>query len=134
MRNLDQKVNQQQNTICLEQQTYASPENFTPTLLVMLETWPCQLECPCALLILICISPLFPYWGIMGIYLYNHIVKAIKITYWLIVISYQPSHSIHKILQELLLHTQAMYLYQMIFLPVCSPKGLWSLCSLQTIT
>ena len=39
MQNLDQKVNQQQNTICLEQQTYASPENFTPTLLVMLETF-----------------------------------------------------------------------------------------------
>ena len=37
MKNLDQKVNQQQNTVCLEQQTYASPENFTPTLLVMLE-------------------------------------------------------------------------------------------------
>ena len=26
------------NTICLEQQIYASPENFTPVLLVMLET------------------------------------------------------------------------------------------------
>ena len=33
MQNFDQKVNQQQNTVCLEQQTYASPENFTPTLL-----------------------------------------------------------------------------------------------------
>ena len=38
-RNLDQKVNQRQNTICLEQKNYASPENFTPTLLVMLETF-----------------------------------------------------------------------------------------------
>ena len=37
--NLDQKVNRQQNTVCLEQQIYASPENFTPTLLVMLETF-----------------------------------------------------------------------------------------------
>ena len=37
-RNFDQKVNQRQNTVCLEQQIYASPENFTPTLLVMLET------------------------------------------------------------------------------------------------
>ena len=32
---LDQKVNQWQNTISLEQQIYASLENFTPTLLVM---------------------------------------------------------------------------------------------------
>ena len=39
MLNLDQKVNQQWNTVCLEQQIYASPENFTPTLLVMLETF-----------------------------------------------------------------------------------------------
>ena len=39
MQNLDQKVNQQQNTVCVEQQVYASPENFTPTLLVMLETF-----------------------------------------------------------------------------------------------
>ena len=38
-RNLDQKVDQRQNTVCLEQQIYASPENFTPTLLVMLETF-----------------------------------------------------------------------------------------------
>ena len=37
--NLDQKVNQQQNTVCLEQQIYASQENLTPTLLVMLETF-----------------------------------------------------------------------------------------------
>ena len=27
------------NTVWLEQQIYASPENFTPTLLVMLETF-----------------------------------------------------------------------------------------------
>ena len=31
-----QKVNPQQNTVCLEQQIYASPGNFTPALLVML--------------------------------------------------------------------------------------------------
>ena len=37
--NLDQKFNQRQNTVCLEQQIYASLENFTPTLLVMLETF-----------------------------------------------------------------------------------------------
>ena len=37
--NFDQKVSQRQNTVCLEQQIYASPENFTPTLLVMLETF-----------------------------------------------------------------------------------------------
>ena len=37
--NVDQKVNQRQNTVCLEQQIYASPENFKPTLLVMLETF-----------------------------------------------------------------------------------------------
>ena len=37
--NLDQKVNYRQNTVCLEQQIYASPENFTPTLLVVLETF-----------------------------------------------------------------------------------------------
>ena len=37
MRKLDQKFNQRQNTLCLELQIYASPENFTPTLLVMLE-------------------------------------------------------------------------------------------------
>ena len=37
--NLHQKVNQRQNTVCLEQQIYASPKNFTPTLLVMLETF-----------------------------------------------------------------------------------------------
>ena len=36
---LDQKVNEQQNTVCLEQQIYASPENFTPAMLVMLETF-----------------------------------------------------------------------------------------------
>mgnify|MGYP006908683105 CR=1 FL=1 len=34
-----QKVNQRQNTVFLEQQIYTSPENFTPTLLVMLETF-----------------------------------------------------------------------------------------------
>ena len=37
--NLDQKVNQQQNTVCLEQQIYASSENFTPTQLGMLESF-----------------------------------------------------------------------------------------------
>ena len=37
--NLDHKVNQRQNTVCLQQQIYASPDNFTPTLLVMLETF-----------------------------------------------------------------------------------------------
>ena len=37
--NLDQKENQQQNTVCLEQQICASPENLTSTLLVMLETF-----------------------------------------------------------------------------------------------
>ena len=37
--NLDQKINQQQNTACSEHQIYASPENFTPTMLVMLETF-----------------------------------------------------------------------------------------------
>ena len=36
--NLDQKVNPQQNTVCLEQTNYASPKKFTPALLVMLET------------------------------------------------------------------------------------------------
>ena len=39
MQNLDQKVNQRQNTVCLEQQIYASLKNFTPTLLLMLETF-----------------------------------------------------------------------------------------------
>ena len=39
MQNVDQQVNQQQNTVYLEQQIYASPKNFTPTLLVMLETF-----------------------------------------------------------------------------------------------
>ena len=39
MQNLDQQINLQQNTECLEQQFYASPENFTPALLVMLETF-----------------------------------------------------------------------------------------------
>ena len=39
MQNVDQKVNQRQNTICLEQHIYASPENFIPMLLVMLETF-----------------------------------------------------------------------------------------------
>ena len=33
------KINHRQNTVCLEQQIYASPENLTPTLLVMLETF-----------------------------------------------------------------------------------------------
>jgi hypothetical protein len=37
--NLDQKDNQRQHTVCLEQQIIASPKNFTPTLLVMLETF-----------------------------------------------------------------------------------------------
>ena len=37
--NLDQKANKLQNTICLEQQIYTSPENLTLTLLVMLETF-----------------------------------------------------------------------------------------------
>ena len=39
MQKIDQKANQRQNSICLEQQIYASPENFTPTLLVVLETF-----------------------------------------------------------------------------------------------
>ena len=37
--NLDQKVNPWQNTIVFVQKNYASPENFTPALLVMLETF-----------------------------------------------------------------------------------------------
>ena len=37
--NLDHKINQPQNTVCLEQKNYAIPENLTPTLLVMLETF-----------------------------------------------------------------------------------------------
>ena len=36
---LDQKVNQWQNTEYLEETIYASPQNFTLTLLVMLETF-----------------------------------------------------------------------------------------------
>ena len=36
---MDQKVNQRKNTVCLGQQIYASSENFTPTLLVMFETF-----------------------------------------------------------------------------------------------
>ena len=39
MQNFDQKVNQQQKIVCLEQHIYASTENFTPTPLVMLETF-----------------------------------------------------------------------------------------------
>ena len=39
MQHLDQQINSQENTKCLEQQFYASPENFTPALLVMLETF-----------------------------------------------------------------------------------------------
>ena len=39
MQNFDQKVNQRQNTVCLGQQIYASPENSLSTLLVMLETF-----------------------------------------------------------------------------------------------
>ena len=35
---LDEKVNSQQNIVCLEQQIYASPENFRQSLLVMLKT------------------------------------------------------------------------------------------------
>ena len=38
MQNLDQKVKQRQNTVCLEQHLNDSPENFAQTLLVMLET------------------------------------------------------------------------------------------------
>ena len=34
-----QKQNVQQNTICLEQQYYASQESFTPPLVVMVETF-----------------------------------------------------------------------------------------------
>ena len=37
--NLDQKVNQQQNTLYLEQEIYASHKDFTPALLPMLETF-----------------------------------------------------------------------------------------------
>ena len=33
------KIHHRQNTECLEQQIYASPENFTPRLLVMLKTF-----------------------------------------------------------------------------------------------
>ena len=39
IRNFDQKVNSRQNTACLEQKKCASPENFTPALMVMLETF-----------------------------------------------------------------------------------------------
>ena len=39
MQTFNQEVNQRQNTTHLEQQIYSSPENFTPTLLVMLETF-----------------------------------------------------------------------------------------------
>ena len=39
MHNLDKKVNPQQSTVCLEQQICASQENFTPSMLVMLETF-----------------------------------------------------------------------------------------------
>ena len=35
---MDQKINPQQNIICLEQQINASPENFTVALIVILET------------------------------------------------------------------------------------------------
>ena len=38
MQHLDQKINPQQNTICLEQQINASLENFTVALIVILET------------------------------------------------------------------------------------------------
>ena len=34
------KVNHRQNSVCLEKQIDASPENLTPMLLVMLETRP----------------------------------------------------------------------------------------------
>ena len=37
--NFDQKVNPRQNTVCLEQQIDASPENFTPALLPILKTF-----------------------------------------------------------------------------------------------
>ena len=33
------KMNLQQNTLCLEQQIYASQENFTHTLVMMVETF-----------------------------------------------------------------------------------------------
>ena len=36
---MDQQVNPRQDTICLDQQIYSSPENFTPALLLMLETF-----------------------------------------------------------------------------------------------
>ena len=39
MQNLDQKVNVLKNTVCSEQRIYTSQKNFTPTLLVMLETF-----------------------------------------------------------------------------------------------
>ena len=34
----DKKENLQQNSVCLEQQIYTSPENYTQALLVMLDT------------------------------------------------------------------------------------------------
>ena len=39
MQNPDQKVNPRQTTICLEQNVFASQENFTSALLVMSETF-----------------------------------------------------------------------------------------------
>ena len=39
MQNVYLKVNPQQNTVCLEQQIYANTKNYTPALLVMLETF-----------------------------------------------------------------------------------------------
>ena len=38
-KNWTKKVNQRENTVCLKHRIYASPENFTPMLLVMLETF-----------------------------------------------------------------------------------------------
>ena len=37
--NLDQKVNQRQDPVCLKQEIYASPDNLTSMLLVILETF-----------------------------------------------------------------------------------------------
>ena len=37
--NLDKRINPRQNTVCLDQQIYSSPDHFTPVLLVKLETF-----------------------------------------------------------------------------------------------
>ena len=42
---MDQQVNQRQNTLCVDQQIKTSPENFSPTLLVMLETFRRSASC-----------------------------------------------------------------------------------------